>query len=132
MQKFAVYTMQRSFQVVTLTRIFRVEKIQHLRNKLLINQLFGVLQGDKKGKRCQYATHTDTDTHKHIARVTYLGAKIRHFDPSQEELVYDLNVRPRRLQNRLVFFRVIRYTTFTSVSNHSHTRRSLTPLSKAQ
>lgn len=47
----------------------------YLENKVVINELFG-----------------------------QVGIKVRRLDETQEELVHDLKVRPRQLQDRLIFF----------------------------
>lgn len=102
-EKLAVDTVQDGFEEIPFSRIFRVEQLEQLQDELLID-------------------HPFTDGR----------LKVGTFEETQEELVDELQVRPARLQRRVVFFgikvgilarrqrseQVGRYLKITNINNN--------------
>ena len=76
-EEFAVDAVQYGLEEVALARILAVEQVEELHEKALIDVLLG-----------------------------RVGLKVGRLEKAQEELVDDLQVRPRRLQARLVLLRI--------------------------
>mmetsp|Transcript_9698 Transcript_9698/g.33508 ORF Transcript_9698/g.33508 Transcript_9698/m.33508 type:complete len:295 (+) Transcript_9698:2722-3606(+) len=72
-----VYPVQDGLQVVPLPGVLRVEQVQQLQHKVLVNVL-----------------------------LRHLGVRVLAHDVPQQELVHDLKVGPRRLQRGLLLLRV--------------------------
>lgn len=76
-QEFAINPVQRGLEKVALSRVLRVKELKKLEHKAVVN----VRLGD-------------------------IGVEILALDEAKEELVNDLNVWPRNLQDRLILFRI--------------------------
>lgn len=76
-QELAVDSMERGLEEIAFAGIFRVEKLEEVENEGLIDVSLGEVR-----------------------------VEVRALDETEEELVYDLEVRPCEFENRLVLFRV--------------------------
>jgi hypothetical protein len=80
-EEFAVDSMQRRFQEVSFSRVFGVEKLEQLKDEMMVD----VGLGD-------------------------VGVEVLALDESKKEFVNDLDMGPSDFQDRLVFLRVKRLT----------------------
>ena len=76
-EELSVYPMKRGLQEVTLPGVFRIEQLEQVEDEVLVNVALGKVR-----------------------------VELRAFDETQEEFVNDLKMRPCKLENRLILFRI--------------------------
>lgn len=76
-KEFAVDTVQGCLEKVALARIFRVEELEEIQHERLVD-----------------------------VPLSEIRVEIRAFDEAQKEFIYNLKMRPRELEDRLVLFRI--------------------------
>ena len=73
-EEFAINSVQSGLQEIAFSRVLRIKELEKVEDELLINVSLG-----------------------------RIGVEVRGFDEAEEELVHDLEVRPCKLQDWLVF-----------------------------
>jgi hypothetical protein len=76
-EEFTIDTVKGSLEEVSFSRVFRVEEFQELQDKAVIDVSLG-----------------------------YVGVEVLTLDEPEEELIYNLDMRPGNFQDRFIFFGV--------------------------